>query len=120
MDSEGSQVPPVPARQPRVREGWPNVHSTSVLLKIIGWIVLIGSIAGGVYIASQVESSCTCNSVTFGCDCTDTGPLRAVWVVAGIIAGLSSALLFLGVAFALDMLEAIWLQTGGRRPRAGQ
>jgi hypothetical protein len=139
MDSEGSQVPPVPppvregwrrtlfgaplppADQsqlpPPVREGWGGVDLVSDVLKILGWITLVGGIVGGIVIAIMLHSSCDCTGSIY-CDCTEPGGLEAASVIGGFAGGVLWALLFWAFAFILDMLEAIWLQTGGHRPRA--
>ena len=119
MDSEGSQVPSVPAGPRRLREGWPMVDIVSASLKILGWIVLFGSIIGGIYIASALEPSCDCTGYpAFHCDCTDPTNLQIASVIGGVAGGLSTALLFWALAFILDMVEEIWIESGGHLPRA--
>jgi len=115
MDSKGSQVPPVPARLPSVREGWGGVDLLSDVLKILGWIALVGGIVGGIAIAANLGCGCT---GSIYCDCEDQTGLQAASVIGGVGGGLATALLFWSFAFILDMLEAIWFQTGGRRPHS--
>ena len=119
MDNEGSQVPSVPAGPLRLREGWPMVDIVSASLKILGWIVLIGGIIGGIYIASTFEESCGCTGYGVdSCGCTDPTGLQMASVIGGVAGGLSTALLFWALAFILDMVEAIWIESGGYLPRA--
>ena len=118
MDSESRQVPPVPARPSLRRQGWPNVVMVSTLLKILGLVGLLGSIAGGAYIASQIEPSWACNAVTFHCQWTDRRAWQTASVVGGVLGGLCTALLLWGVAFALDMLRRHGFRLAAVGPRS--
>jgi hypothetical protein len=93
------------------------VDIVSACLKILGWIELIGGIIGGIYIASTLGPSCD-TTYLGSVDCTDPGGLQAAFVIGGLAGGLISALLFWALAFLLDMVEEIWIESGGHLPHA--